>query len=1160
MNHHQAQIMNKQRHARLLTRAPQWLAAFTLTIAGGLSAAPLDLARVPLIINASVPPNIVVSLDDSGSMGFGYLPDSSSSYGSSNCRAYDPEYNKIYFDPDADYPPPLRSDGTPFPNATYTAAWWDGFDQSIGTSNLTNRYRVSWDHRGDEDYSNASGWRTSGFPSGVQSGLSNQRAFYCRNGSVRLIQNESHLWQKFANWFSYYRTRSLAARSAMATAFARLDPSTRVTWQNYRTANGNGAVQITNSTQIRPLSETTWRNNFFNWLYRGKFNGGTPMREAFDKAGEFYERTGSSATNPYWDTVRREELSCRQNFHVMMTDGYWNGSISSGVGNYDNQGRGLHDGQTLTGANARVYWNVNSGGTTPPNLADLAMYYWARDLRSNLENNVPAYYADRRMGLVTGGGGEGEVYFNPANDPATWQRMVNFMITFGAGGTLTYDNSVPGNTQADVLLRLRRGELTWPAASSDSGSAIDDAWHAAVNSRGEFLSADNPQQLVNAISAVLDNVSQRQGTTGTSGSSAFQRSDTLMFEASYDSGNWTGDVEAFMVNEDGSPGAVAWSGGSAGAQLDARGAGDRRILINRARTGVANEVEFTWGNLTTEQQGWLNWDPVTGASDTLGSRRVDYIRGDRSREQSNGGTFRNRDSVLGAFLASDLAYVEAPANGYGGRPASADGRPAFAEGGEEYAEFRDLHRERTPMLYIGGNDGMLHAFEARTGNESWAFIPNKVSRNLSRLTTPAYQFVPFVNNGPVAADVYIGNAWKTVLVGTLGLGGQGAFAIDVTNPSTPDVLWEFTDENDPRLGYTYGQASITRLGDGTWVALIPGGYNNEGEVDYATRGLPNQHNEAAATIGDGRASLFVVDIANGSLIHEFQLPSAAYGLGPATVADYEFDFEADFAVAGDLNGNLWRFGLKQYGPGADFGSMERVFQGSSDRPITSAARIFPDPVSGEMIMVFGTGKYLEIEDREIDEDEPRQAIYGVRECRLRTDCGSYPITPADLVEQTLSNVDGEFITMDTTRYLDASESGWRIQLGNPAFFDRDLIGERIIDRPLAIFSTGIVVMGSFIPSSEPCSPEGSGVLYILSAFTGGFALPEGVNGDGDEVVPGDPVFEGGGPSAVGRYYDSRPPTQFFDCPNGGCFVAGGQRFFGKPIIRRSGWRDIPVDD
>ena len=79
MNHHQAQIMNKQRHARLLTRTPQWLAAFTLTIAGGLSAAPLDLARVPLIINASVPPNIVVSLDDSGSMGFGYLPDSASS-------------------------------------------------------------------------------------------------------------------------------------------------------------------------------------------------------------------------------------------------------------------------------------------------------------------------------------------------------------------------------------------------------------------------------------------------------------------------------------------------------------------------------------------------------------------------------------------------------------------------------------------------------------------------------------------------------------------------------------------------------------------------------------------------------------------------------------------------------------------------------------------------------------------------------------------------------------------------------------------------------------------------------------------------------------------------------------------------------------------------
>jgi type IV pilus assembly protein PilY1 len=1127
-------------------------AAFALTAAAGAVAAPLDLARVPLIINASVPPNIVVSLDDSGSMGFGYLPDSADGYGASNCRYYDSDYNKLYFNPDADYPPPLKSNGLPFENATFRSAWWDGFSQSLGSSNLATRYRVSWDHRADEDYSDSDGWRTSGFPSGVSSS-GNQRAFYCNGNTVVLIQDRPELEQKFANWFSYYRTRSLAARSAMATAFARLEPSTRVAWQNYRNRTSNGAVQIAGATEIHPLSSATWRSSFFNWLYRGKFNGDTPMPVAFNRAGQFFERSGAASTNPYWDATRREELSCRQNFHVMMTDGYWNVGFSSSIGNYDNQGRGLHDGHTLSGANARAYWNVAAGGSTPPNLADMSMYYWGRDLRSDLENNVPSYYSDRRTGLVTGGGGDDEIYFNPANDPATWQRMVNFMITFGAGGTLTYDNAVPGSTQADVLLRLRNGTTMWPAATSGNGTTIDDAWHAAVNSRGEFLSADNPQQLVDALSAVLDNVNQRQGTSGSAGSSAFQRSDSMIFEASYDSGNWSGDLDAFSINADGSQGAVAWTGGSASAQLDARSpGGSRTILINTARTGIASETSFVWGNLSSEQQDWLNRDPVTGLVDNLGSRRVEFIRGDRSLEQSEAGPFRNRESILGAFLASDLTFVQAPANGYAGRI-------GFPEGGEQYAQFRQDQKNRAPMLYIGSNDGMLHAFEAGTGHEAWAFIPNKVSRNLARLTTPSYQFVPFVNGTPVSTDVYYNDAWHTILVGTLGLGGQGVFAIDVTNPATPDVLWEFTDENAERLGYTYGQPAITRLSNGTWVALVPGGYNNDGAVDYATRGLPNQTAESTETIGDGRAALFVVNIQTGALIDEFVLPSTANGLASPTVADYEFDFKADFAVAGDLNGNLWRIGLRQDGDAPDYGDIVQIFQGSPDQPITTAPRIFPDPVSGEMIMVVGTGKYLELADREVDSGDPRQAIYGIRECRFRDSCATYPITPNDLVEQELSGASDDFITMNTTHYLDADAAGWSLTLGNTGFLGGALIGERIIDRPLAIFSTGIIVLNSFIPSSDPCAPEGSGVLYILSAFTGGFALPDGVNEDGDQVLPGDPVFEGAASNAVGRFFADRPPTQFFDCPHGGCFVAGGNRFYGKPIIRRSGWREIPTD-
>src|SRR5690606_30388888 len=137
-----------------------------------------------------------------------------------------------------------------------------------------------------------------------------------------------------------------------------------------------------------------------------------------------------------------------------------------------------------------------------------------------------------------------EIYFNPANDPADWQRMVNFMITFGAGGTLAFDNSVPGSTQADVLRRLRNGDIRWPAATNGNGTTIDDAWHAAVNSRGEFLSANDPQELVDSLTSVLDSISNRNGVGGAAAASStvLNTDRTQRFVGTYDTRGWSGDL------------------------------------------------------------------------------------------------------------------------------------------------------------------------------------------------------------------------------------------------------------------------------------------------------------------------------------------------------------------------------------------------------------------------------------------------------------------------------------------------------------------------------------------------------------------------------------------------------------------------------------------
>ncbi|MFA7540993.1 MAG: hypothetical protein WCZ02_02715, partial [Lysobacterales bacterium] len=231
----------------------------------------LDLVRVPLAVNAAIPPNVLVSLDDSGSMGWGRMPDSAN-WGNGDCRRFNSRYNRIYYDPDVTYDPPLDADGNPFPNSSFTAAWNDGFwRNNHGTRNLARDYAFSRDHSGNPARYTG-GWDTSGFPSGVSSG-GRQRAFYCTgttSSSVVLVTEQSDAEkQNFANWYSYYRIRSLAARTALSTAFAKLDPGARVAWQNFN----HNSLRLNSTRHVRALDLPSWRADFFDWLYEPRFNG-----------------------------------------------------------------------------------------------------------------------------------------------------------------------------------------------------------------------------------------------------------------------------------------------------------------------------------------------------------------------------------------------------------------------------------------------------------------------------------------------------------------------------------------------------------------------------------------------------------------------------------------------------------------------------------------------------------------------------------------------------------------------------------------------------------------------------------------------------------------------------------------------------------------------
>lgn len=1132
----------------------------TAFVSMGASAASLDLTRIPPSINSTVPPNILVSLDDSGSMAWGYMPDNRSSIGNT-CTYYDPSLNRQYYNPSAVYLPPLRPDGTSYPNASFNRAPFDGFNPGFGSVDLHTEYRVSHDHRGYANYSG--GWRTTPgnstsrtFPAGVEARNNNNRyhsptAFYCNGSNVVLLRDQTAAArQNFANWFAYYRIRSLSARSALATSIAQLDQSTRVAWQNFN----DGTYNLPGSTQIKPLArpnadgtvDPTWRNDFHTWLIRPAFDGNTPMPTAFRRAGRFFSRGASgdtitNATNPYWDEGFGRELACRQNYQVMVTDGYWNVAVSdTDIGNYDREGRVLEDGHTLSGPAAMVYYNVNDGGTRPPNLADMAMYYWGRDLRPDLPNIVPAYYGDRSTG-VTGGSVEDQIWFNPANDPGDWQRMVNFMVTFGAGASLPY--------ASNTLTRLRTGDLSWPAVSSGANTTIDDAWHAAVNSRGEFLSADDPEELVNSLVSIMDNVSRRQGVVGTAGSTNYHRSDSAIFLASYDTGTWGGDLMRYGITDEGETDVLnpQWTS-SAGAQLAVRSPTDRRIISNRASSGAAQQVDFQYSSLSPDQQAALNRNPVTNVVDSLGSQRVAWLRGDRTQEQTNGGVLRSRSAILGPILDSKPVYVEAPQFGY-------RARAGFPEGGVKYEEFRHGLRNREPVVYVGANDGMLHAFTAGKapnvaagGRELWAFIPSRVIPNLARMTVPEYQFVPFVNNTPAIHDVYFNDAWHTVLVGTLGLGGQGVYAIDITDPASPSVLWEFTDESHAHLGYTYGQPNIWRLHDGRWVAVISSGYNSEAQFDYATRGLPNERPDSHfVPDGDSDGRIFMIDVQTGSLVASIAVPGSR-GLASPQLADVDLDYKLDFIAVGDLNGSVYRIDTTE----DDFGAVTRIFSGTPERPITTMPTIFQVPGSTHTTIVVGTGKYLEDVDREIN--IPQQAIYGLSECGVS--CSKYGT--GIMIEHQMTLGGNGYFTMDVTtipRPEDAERTqGWVISLGNPAH--DVLAGERIIKNGLGVFDANMVVLESFIPSRDPCAPAGTGALYVLNAHTGGFVFPGDLNEN--EYDPGNIPVIGTNPANVGRLFGDRPVPQPFINPGTGEMSISGETIRGLPVRRRSGWREIEL--
>jgi type IV pilus assembly protein PilY1 len=799
-----------------------------------------------------------------------------------------------------------------------------------------------------------------------------------------------------------------------------------------------------------------------------------------------------------------------------------------------------------TVSRARECQTLASGGTSDT-LADVAMYYYQTDLRT----------AD--LANCTGSNGV-DVCANNVNargvDNATHQHMTTFTLGLGVDGLLNYEPNYL--TASPDFQAVVAGTKDWPVPRTvDSAEKIDDLWHAAVNGRGEYFSAKNPDTLASSLRSTITGISALTGTAAAAATSSLQPTpgDSTEYLTSYKTVDWTGDVVARQIDErtGARVGAALWS---AQQKLDARvAAGTARAIFYLKRSGSANTGttrDFTYANLQTDSLNGL-FDGACSKSPALtqcanagydlaganaGANLVAYLRGG-----SDATRYRERAHLLSDVVGGAPVYVK---------------KPNFSYTENGYATFAATNATRSGVVYVPSNGGMLHAFDAVTGEEKWAYVPTMVMDRMYRLADSDYanrhQFL--INGAPVVGDVYSSaTGWRTILVGGLGAGGRGYYALDITNPNAPEVLWEFTNDSlggRDNLGLTFGDPLITKRVNGQWVVVFTSGYNN-------------------VSPGDGNGRLFVVNAHTGERLTEVQtFTSSGVPAGttaaPSGLAKINgwlasaVDNTALRYYGGDLLGNLWRFDIDaQVAPNnaaLRLATLSTTVAGPG-QPITTKpelAEVTQGNTTYQVVYV-ATGKLLGVSDLT---DTATQSVYAIKDPLTNTQLGDVRSSPT-MVVQTLTVPAApsgpRTITNNTVNW--ATDIGWRVDLPSP--------GERVNVDIRVVYQA--LIVASNIPEFDVCraASGGSSFLYQFninsgSAATatpgaGGTGAVAGVSLGNAFVVgfspmqlfggPGSGMVGGGGTTIRGTMSDGSDPSKNVDEPGAGS-VNG----------RRTSWREL----
>ena len=1035
--------------------------------------------------------------------------------------ARSPTYNPQYFNPAVQYDPWVNQDGTAYPNASVSATRADPRDASptlnlftvreeAGSAQLyfrvlsgmvmpagTRYYKTAncggLQNGNDNEWTSRNQAQTltatcqigisyypatfflpsdapapAGFDTSKRQLITNACGTGCdlykyeiRPANYLLTSAYTAAAQNFANWFSFYGNRNRAMVAGMTQSLLEIN-NMRI---GYFRINQHGSYdeplsKTTERVMMRDMASGTDRTALYNELFALPASGSTPNRQAVNSAGLQFKRTDSGAP---------VQLACQKNAVMLFTDGYSNQDGPT-VGNVDgNMGAPFSDANSNTMADiaTNFYLNaegtVGSGGTSP--------------LRTDFsKGKVPIPSACS----------------GPNPDPrldCQSNLHVNFYgVTLGARGNLyNPDQNQNPYTQSAIF-------SNWPSRQNDNPSTVDDIWHAAINTRGEYVNARTPRDITEAMRRILAQVGGGETPSGSialTGARIGAGSFSVVpnYQSTNNGTDWSSTLTAQSISANSVTGAVTYATlWEASSKLPATAS--RNILVAKTTGNVkptTTPFSSTSVSLTDLCNGPLSRcvgtgtarNAITGGLGINLAEAVSYLRGDQTLETSATKPLRKRTTRLGDIVNS-TPQIASPLNDYG--YASLPGATAGTFDPFGYATYLTQKKTRAPMVYAGANDGMLHAFHGTTGVEQFAYIPVTALGHMGNLLFPykaedkndqVFDHRYYVD-GPIAvSDAYFSGSWKTVLVGTTGAGGRGVFGLDVTDATSfgaSNVLWDINDRVSDtaiknNIGHVLGKPVIVPVKVGatvSWKAIFGNGYNSV----------------------NNKAVLFVVDIGTGA-VTMVQAAEASQtgpnGLGNVIALDRYVgstttagrDGYADTVYAGDQNGAVWKFDLRSAAPANLTAPFFVATDPSGNRQAISGGFEAAAGPNGGVLLYFGTGSFSFVND---PTDKQVQSLYAV------LDQGTAVTGRSQLHAQSVTS-DTAGVRQTSMTALAAGKLGWYIDLRVGAA----ATGERFVGYPQV--ESGVIFFPTFDPNStDACATGGTNRLYGLNALSGAAGL------------------------------------------------------------------------